>query len=420
MNLGCVALRFASAPWQNLLVPTRFFPTEFSEARAMIPQFSIKKFALSIFLSIVFSAPVFAQSDPWVHANPVRIVPHDVAVFSCGGQTTANVRWIFGDAGYRVIQTPVVTRSGNTISLDARVEEFTGGRAQVVTPFEKNFDLGTLEPGTYTLIVKSWDTPLKQIQFTIVATPPAPLPVDAPCSFVTQHYRDFLSRDPDGNGFAFWINELVNCGMNTQCLDVKRINVSAAFFLSIESRETGYYVYRMYRAALGRRPTFAEFVPEAAQLGKNVVVGSDDPWSIRLSSNKDIYTSAFFNRSDFQARYAGLTSAQYVDKLFETEGITPPTTERADLINSLDNCHFTIGCPTRANILRRIVENPAFDRKVFNEAFVTMQYFGYLRRDPDEAGFNFWLAKLNQFNGDYIAAEMVKAFIRSDEYRRRF
>jgi hypothetical protein len=49
-----------------------------------------------------------------------------------------------------------------------------------------------------------------------------------------------------------------------------------------------------------------------------------------------------------------------------------------------------------------------------------MQYFGYLRRNPDESGFNFWLGKLNQFNGDFIKAEMVKAFISSDEYRRRF
>jgi hypothetical protein len=386
----------------------------------MITQFSTVKLGMAILIAVIFCAPAFAQSDPWVHANPSRVVPIQLAVFSCSGQTTANVRWIFGSTGYRVIQPPVVTRQGNTISLDTRVEEFTGGSAAVIVPFEKNFDIGTLEPGTYTLIVKSWDTPLKQIEFTIAATPPAPQPVDAPCSFVRQHYRDFLSREPDGNGFAFWINELTNCGMNTQCLELKRINVSAAFFLSIESRETGYYVYRMYRAALGRRPTFAEFGPDAAQVGNNVIVGSNDAWPFRLSSNKDIYATAFFNRSDFQSRYAGLTSAQYVDKLFETEGITPTTAERADLISSLDDCHFAIGCPTRANVLRKIVEHPAFDRKVFNEAFVTMEYFGYLRRDPDETGLQFWLNKLNQFNGNYIEAEMVKAFINSDEYRRRF
>ena len=386
----------------------------------MSRQLLTRNLGLAFLISAVFCAPVFAQSDPWVHAEPTRVVPYQLAVFSCAGQTTVNSRWIFNDSGYRVTQTPVVTRYGNTISLDARVEEFTGGRAQVIVPFEKNFDIGTLEPGTYTLIFKSWDTALKQIEFTLTATPPAPQPLDAPCFFVTQHYRDFLSREPDGSGFSFWTSELARCGMDAQCLELKRINVSAAFFISIEFRETGYYVYRMYRAALGRRPTFAEFLPEAAQLGKNVIPASNDPWMIRLGSNKDIYTMGFFNRPDFQARYAGLTSAQYIDKLFETEGITPTTAERDELVNSLDNCHFSIGCPTRANVLRKIVEHPAFDRKVFNEAFVTMEYFGYLRRDPDETGFQFWLSKLNKSNGNYIEAEMVKAFINSDEYRKRF
>ena len=386
----------------------------------MSRQFLIPKLGLAFLICVFFGAPVFAQSDPWAHAAPTRVVPQQLAVFSCSGQTTVNSRWIFNDSGYRVTQTPVVTRAGNTISLDARVEEFNGGRAQVIVPFEKNFDIGTLEPGTYTLVFKSWDTSLKQIEFTLLATPPAPQPLDAPCFFVTQHYRDFLSREPDGNGFAFWTNELTGCGMDAQCLELKRINVSAAIFVSIENHETGYYVYRMYRAALGRRPTFAEFVPDAAEVGKGVIAAGNDAWAARLSNNKDVYTSNFFQRSDFQSRYAGLTSAQYIDKLFETEGITPTTAERDELVNSLDNCHFTIGCPTRANVLRRIVENPAFDRRVLNEAFVTMEYFGYLRRDPDDAGFRFWLSKLNQFNGNYIEAEMVKAFINSDEYRKRF
>jgi Domain of unknown function (DUF4214) len=49
-----------------------------------------------------------------------------------------------------------------------------------------------------------------------------------------------------------------------------------------------------------------------------------------------------------------------------------------------------------------------------------MEYFGYLRRDPDEAGYQFWLTKLNQFDGNFIQAEMVKAFLVSSEYRERF
>jgi hypothetical protein len=376
--------------------------------------------------ALLFSTLLFccltarAQTETWIHADPTRIVPSQLAAFSCDGQTGINVRWIFNDGGYRVVQTPVVARNGQTISLDARVEEWSGGRTQALVPFEKNFDIGLLEPGTYTLVFKSWDAPLKQLQFTVRETPAAAHPIDAACFFTTQHYRDFLSRNPDGSGLAFWTDEINRCGSDAQCIEVRRINVSAAFLFSIEFRETGYYVYRIYKAALGRAPTFAEFVPETAELGRNVVVGSNDPWPIRLSSNKDIYTMGFFNRQEFQARYNGLTNAQYVDKLFETEGITPTQAERDEIVNGLDNCPFSVGCPTRISVLRKIVEHPAFDHKVSNEGFVTLQYFGYLRRDPDAAGFQFWLDKLNQFGGNFVQAEMVKAFISSDEYRRRF
>lgn len=380
----------------------------------------ISSFVLLVSILFVCSVAAFAQTDTWVPAEPTRVVPSQLAVFSCTGQTVVNSRWVFSDSGYRVTQPPIVSRSGQTISLDARVEEYTGVRALALMPLARNFDIGVLEPGAYTLNFKSWNATLKQIQFTIVANPPAAQTIDGICFFVTQHYRDFLSRDADGSGFAFWTNEVARCGMDAHCLEVARINVSAAFLRSIEFNETGYFLYRMYQGALGRPPTYAEFVPEAAQLGQNVVVASDDPWQIRLGSNKDIYTMRFFNRSDFQARYSGLTTAQYVDKLFETEGIRPTQLERDELIDSVDNCHFTIGCPTRITLLRRIIEHPAFDRKVFNEGFVTLQYFGYLRRDPDVAGFQFWLDKLNRFNGNFIDAEMVKAFIASDEYRKRF
>jgi hypothetical protein len=75
---------------------------------------------------------------------------------------------------------------------------------------------------------------------------------------------------------------------------------------------------------------------------------------------------------------------------------------------------------TRAQVLRAIAESGEMNAREFTRAFVTMEYFGYLRRDPDTAGFNFWLNKLNSFNGDFIQAEMVKAFISSSEYRQRF
>jgi hypothetical protein len=381
---------------------------------------SFTRYFFALTLALTVSIAARAQTDEWIHATPSSVVPHQLSAFTCDGVTSVNARWLFSSSGYRVAQPPVVSRAGQTITLDVRAEEYTGGILPAFFTFEKNFELGVLEPGTYRLDVDSWGAPLNQILFTVRQTPPAAHALDGGCFFVAQHYRDFLSREADGAGLAFWTNDLASCGTDAACIDVKRVNVSGAFFLSIEFRNTGYFVYRVYKAALGRAPTLAEFAPAAAFVGSRVVVGSDDPWAIRLDGNKDIFVQGFYGRQDFTARYNGLTTAQYVDKLFETAGITPRPGERDEMISSVDNCTYTLGCPTRATLLRRVAEHPALDRKVFNEAFVTMQYFGYLRRDPDPDGFNFWLTKLNQFNGNYVAAELVKAFITSDEYRHRF
>ncbi|HEX8560253.1 MAG TPA: DUF4214 domain-containing protein [Pyrinomonadaceae bacterium] len=370
-------------------------------------------------LSLTLCAAARAEGT-WVPAEPRHVAPQRLSFYTCAGRTTVNARFVFPDTGYRVAQPPVVSRSGQTVTLDVRAEEWTEGRLTMIVTFEKDFDLGPLEPGSYTLVVNSWGSALRTEQFTVRQVAPAASAIDGGCFFVAQHYRDFLSREPDGAGFAFWTGDLDACGADAACRELKRVNVSAAFFLSIEFQNTGYYVYRLYRAALGRAAAYAEFAPEAAWLGRRVVVGSDEPWQLRLNSDKDDFTHAFVGRQEFVARYNGLTNEQYVDKLLETADFPHTRAERDALVADLTNCPYTIGCPTRATVLRKVVEHPALDRRLFNEAFVRMQYFGYLRRDPDPEGFRFWLDKLERFGGDYIAAEMVKAFISSDEYRRRF
>jgi hypothetical protein len=76
------------------------------------------------------------------------------------------------------------------------------------------------------------------------------------------------------------------------------------------------------------------------------------------------------------------------------------------------------GRKTRGQVLREIVESDAFAAATFNRAFVLSQYFGYLRRDPDRAGFNAWLNYLNAHPGDFRT--MVNGFVNSVEYRLRF
>ena len=246
--------------------------------------------------------------------------------------------------------------------------------------------------------------------------------------FVRQHYRDFLNREPDRNGLNFWSNEIASCGLDQACNDVKHVNVSAAFFLSIEFENTGYLVYRMYKAAFGdiNPPTvpvpirLEEFLPDTIQIGQGVQVGIGN-WEQQLEANKQAFASNFVLRARFINAFAGTSNATFVDRMDANSGDALSQSERDNLVNALN-----AGTLTRAQVLRAIAEDQTLRDAEFRKAFVLMQYFGYLRRNPDSApdtnfgGWQFWLNKLNQFNGNFVQAEMVKAFITSIEYRQRF
>ncbi|HEX7956053.1 MAG TPA: Calx-beta domain-containing protein, partial [Pyrinomonadaceae bacterium] len=245
--------------------------------------------------------------------------------------------------------------------------------------------------------------------------------------FVGQHYLDFLNRPADSSGLAFWSNEINSCGGVQSCVDVKRINVSAAFFLSIEFQETGYLVYRAYKAAYGNLPgapvpvTLGEFMPDTQAIARGLVVGQVG-WQNVLEANKQNFLNEFVQRARFNAAYpAAMTAAQFVDTLNARAGGPLSAAERNQLVSEL-----AAGTRTRAQVLRAVAEDPDLHSAETNRAFVLMQYFGYLRRNPNDApdadfaGYNFWLGKLNQFGGNFVNAEMVKAFITSTEYRTRF
>ena len=238
-------------------------------------------------------------------------------------------------------------------------------------------------------------------------------PVDYSGYFVRQHYVDFLGREPDESGRDYWTSKIQNCGGDAACVEAMRIDVSAAYFLSIEFDKTGYLVYRLYKGSLGRAVTFAEFGAETQEVGKGVIVG-ELGWTDRLAANQRALYQAWVQRADFRARYDRLNSAQFVDALYASEGVMPSAAERDALVASLN------AGAQRADVLAKIIENEEFSRLEKNRAFVLMQYFGYLRRDPDAGGYAYWLGKLNDFGGDYQRAEMVKAFLSSTEYRDRF
>ena len=135
----------------------------------------------------------------------------------------------------------------------------------------------------------------------------------------------------------------------------------------------------------------------------------------------------FVQHSRFTTAFATtLTPAQFVDQLFAKAGVTPLAGDRQAAINEFGSATNTSDAAARGRALRDVAENSILQQQEFNRAFVLMQYLGYLRRNPndpqdtDYTGYDFWLTKLNAFNGNFVAAEMVKAFITSDEYRHRF
>jgi hypothetical protein len=367
----------------------------------------------------------------------------------------------FGQATFSVNEgctaaNVTVTRTGNT-SVPATINYATSdGSASARSDYTAAF--GTLEfaagetgktikvlisedsiaEGTETLTVtlstpgpSSSDTGVgaqstATVQIIDDATEPTTNAIDDSATFVCQQYHDFLNREPDDAGLAFWTNNIESCGANAACRAEKRVDTSAAFFLSGEFQETGYTVYLAYQAAFARTPvpvTLQEFLPDVQRISRNVVVGTPGA-AAQLEANKQAYFNEFVTRPAFTAQYpASLTPAQFVDALNANSGGSLSPAERNALVAELTANNTTAG---RASVLRKITDDSDFRTSQFNKAFVLMQYFGYLRRNPNDApdadysGYNFWLTKLNSFGGDFRKAEMVKAFITSTEYRSRF
>ena len=270
-------------------------------------------------------------------------------------------------------------------------------------------------------------------------TPGATNPLDNADArfYVRQHYLDFLNREPDPGGLAFWTDQITSCGTDQACIDIRRINVSAAFFLSIEFQQTGYLVERLYKTSYGDATgtstfggvhqlsvpivRYTEFMIDSQEISRGVVIGQPGADQL-LENNKEVFIASFVQRSRFTTAFpASLTPAEFVDALNAKAGGALSPSERDQLVSDL-----TSGAKTRAQVLRTIAEDSDLVSAEKNRAFVLMQYFGYLRRNPNDApdsdytGYDFWLTKLIQFNGNFVTADMVKAFLVSGEYRQRF
>jgi hypothetical protein len=211
--------------------------------------------------------------------------------------------------------------------------------------------------------------------------------------------------------------------------------------LSIEFQETGYLVYRTYKTAFGDpngqavingvptvlkvpRVRFSEFLPETQQIGAGVQVGIGN-WQQQLETNKQAYMLAFVQRADFQSAFpSSMTADAFVTQLDANAGNVLSASEKSSLVAILGATPNDVS--KRAQVLRAVADDDDLKTLEKNRAFVLMQYFGYLRRNPNDApdndhsGWKFWLDKLNSFNGNFVNADMVKSFLVSGEYQGRF
>jgi subtilisin family serine protease len=234
--------------------------------------------------------------------------------------------------------------------------------------------------------------------------------------FVRMQYLDFLSREPEVG--QPWSAVLNNCAANNPSCD--RVAVSSNFFRSDEFQLKGLYVFRFYRVGFGRLPLYSEIIPDMRS-----VTGTT---TAEVQAKKSAFTNAFTQRQEFKNSYDALDNAHFVNALMDRyalQSITTPnpatpddaslkiTLTRADLIGRLNTAAMT-----RAQVLRAIADSDQVSQAEFNPAFVAMQYFGYLRRDPDTGGYNNWLQTINADPSNFRA--MVNGFINSPEYRLRF
>ena len=232
-------------------------------------------------------------------------------------------------------------------------------------------------------------------------------PLETAEYFVRQQYVDILGREPDETGFNYWSNQILACGEDASCVRSQRVGVAAAFFIEQEFRQSGAFIYNVYETGLGRRPAYAEYAADRTQ-----VVGG-----ATLETQKDQFARNFVTRADFVSRYQdALTAEAFVDALLATAGGNLGA-QRDSLIARYNSAASQ--ADSRALVIRDLTGLDAVESANYNSAFVLVEYFGYLHRNPDEQGYNFWLNVLNTSDANNYRG-MVCSFVTSAEYQHRF
>lgn len=241
--------------------------------------------------------------------------------------------------------------------------------------------------------------------------------------FIQQQYIDFLRRFPEAEGLKFYLDILNGCqSTDTECIKYTRGALAANFFRSPEFKAKGSYVMYLYMVTLGQRPsTDAELAdpskntferPHYNEFMADVqAITSPDDRNGPDPAKKAALTTAFLQRPEIVAKYGAMTDAQFAQAIQQTAGVT-----------LADQSVFT--GKSRAEILRIVAESPEVNTKFYIPSFVTMEYFGFLRRDPDLSGYVFHNNRYKQIapilSPDLTENFIVRGFVESPEYQGRF
>jgi hypothetical protein len=238
--------------------------------------------------------------------------------------------------------------------------------------------------------------------------------------FVRQQYLDFLSREPEAG--EPWTGVMTRCAnINTApsvSTDCDRIAVSAAFFGSPEFQLKGFYVFRFYKLAFNRLPEYREISSDMS-----FVAGTTPD---EVFTRKRQLAQLFTERQEFVGTFGGMTNTQYVSTLlgrYQLTSITTPDpvnpdgTAKVTLTGGQLVARLDARTLSRAQVLRAIADSDQVGGAELNSAFVAVQYYGYLRRTPEDAGYQ---ANLSALQRGVSFREMVNAFLNSGEYRARF
>src|SRR5215813_14542092 len=179
-------------------------------------------------------------------------------------------------------------------------------------------------------------------------------PVDDPQQFVYTHYHDFLNREPDPAGLAFWTNQITSCGNDAGCIEARRINVSASFFLSIEFQETAYLLYLMQKESYSNMPKYASFMRDLQEVSRGLIVNNPG-WQQKLTGNQQQFADQWVSRPEFKAVYDALSNDAYVNALYKNAGIVPPQAEKDALVAALNGASLS-----RSAVLLEVANNTSF------------------------------------------------------------